>query len=122
VLPASARMRRRADFASTFRSGRRQAGPAFVLHFAAPGADLATPAQVGFVVSRAVGSAVVRNRTRRRLRHLLADRLDQLPAGSRLVVRVNPAAAAMTSAALAAQLDRGLARLLDRPVGTVLVS
>jgi ribonuclease P protein component len=115
-------MRRRADFASTFRSGRRQAGPAFVLHFAAaPDADPTAPAQVGFVVSRAVGTAVVRNRTRRRLRHLLAGRLGQLPAGSRLVVRVNPAAAAMTSAALAAQLDRGLGRLLDRPVGTVLV-
>ena len=36
----------------------------------------ATPARVGFVVSKAVGNAVVRNRVKRRLRHLARERLD----------------------------------------------
>ena len=42
--------------------------------------------RVGFVVSRAVGPAVVRNRVKRRLRHLMRDRLDQLGAGTCAVV------------------------------------
>jgi ribonuclease P protein component len=55
---------------------------------------------------------VARNRVRRRLRHLLRDRLDRLPAGSRLVVRVLPGAAAASSAQLAGALDRALARVV----------
>jgi ribonuclease P protein component len=67
---------------------------------------------VGFVVSKAVGGAVVRNRTRRRLRALMAARLTRLPAGADVVVRANPAAADATSAQLAHDLDR----LLERAV------
>ncbi len=47
--------------------------------------------RVGFVVSKAVGNAVVRNRVKRRLRHLVAT-LDA-PAGARVVVRALPPAA-----------------------------
>lgn len=55
----------------------------------------AAPARVGFVVSRAVGGAVIRNRVKRRLRHLLAARLSILSAGSLLVVRALPAASTL---------------------------
>ena len=51
------------------------------------------PPRVGFVVSKAVGGAVVRNRTKRRLRALVADRLPGIPTGLDLVVRANPPAA-----------------------------
>jgi ribonuclease P protein component len=67
---------------------------------------------VGFVVSRTVGAAVVRNRVLRRLRHLMAARLDLLPVGSRVVVRAFPPAAAAPSAALASALDRALGQAL----------
>ena len=76
--------------------------------------------RVGFVVSKAVGGAVVRNRTKRVLRHLVADRLTGIPAACDLVVRANPAAANATTAELAADLDRGLTAVLGRlatPVG-----
>ena len=63
-------------------------------------------ARVGFVVSKAVGNAVTRNRTKRRLRNLIAGRLGALPAGSAVVVRALPPAGQATSAALAAELDR----------------
>lgn len=66
----------------------------------------------GLVVSKAVGGSVVRHRVSRRLRHLLATRLLDLPEGSRLVVRAAPAAATASSAALGADLDRALARLV----------
>jgi ribonuclease P protein component len=67
---------------------------------------------VGFVVSKAVGPAVTRNRVKRRLRHLMRERLAGLDDGSLLVVRAQPAAAAATYADLGDELDRCLARVL----------
>jgi ribonuclease P protein component len=76
-------------------------------------------ARVGFVVSRAVGGAVVRNKVRRRLRHLARGYLDSLPGGSLLVVRANPPAAAARQSDLAADLDLVLTTLLRRQVGAL---
>jgi ribonuclease P protein component len=66
------------------------------------------------VVSKAVGSAVVRNKVKRRLRHLARERLASLPGSAVLVVRAPPAAAQASYADLAADLDRALGRLLAR--------
>jgi len=80
-------------------------------------ADPARPAQIGFVVSRAVGNAVVRHRVQRRLRHLSRDRLSGLPSGSQVVVRALAPSADASYAELGADLDRCLHRVLgDRPV------
>ncbi len=51
------------------------------------------PTRVGFVVSKAVGNAVVRNRVKRRLRHLAASRLPDTPTTALVVVRALPTAA-----------------------------
>lgn len=67
--------------------------------------------RAGFVVGRAVGGSVERHRVTRRLRHLVADRLTALPAGTALVVRAHPPAAAATGPELAADLDAALRRL-----------
>lgn len=67
------------------------------------------PARAGFVVSKAVGPAVVRNTVRRRLRHLVRERLTTLPAGTTLVVRALPGAADLPYDRLAADLDAALA-------------
>ena len=116
MLPAAARMRARTEFTATVRGGRRAAAPALVVHLSA-GADPGLP-QVGFVVNRAVGGAVVRNRVRRRLRHLMRARLVTLPAGTRVVIRANPAADGRSSTQLAADLDRALTRALGQPAGS----
>ncbi len=77
------------------------------------------PAKVGFIVSRAVGSAVVRNRVKRRLRELMRRRVASLPGGSLLVLRAHPAAAGARQADLAADLDLVIGRLLRRQVGAL---
>ncbi len=69
-------------------------------------------ARVGFVVSKAVGNAVVRNRVHRRLRAVLASRLPDLPAGSLTVVRALPASATASYAELVADVDGALRRVL----------
>lgn len=103
-------MRHRDEFALAVRRGRRAGRGALVLHLHIDEAK--GPAQrVGFVVARSVGPAVVRNRVRRRLRHLMRDRLDAIPAGALLVVRAAPAAATATSTGLAADLDGALRSL-----------
>lgn len=75
------------------------------------------PARVGLVVSRAVGSAVTRNRVKRRLRELVRGYLQLLPGGSLLVLRANPVAGRARQPDLAADLDLVIKRLLRRQVG-----
>lgn len=67
---------------------------------------------MGFVVSGAVGPATTRNLVKRRLRTLMRERLDRLPADSLVVVRANPSAARASVTALGADLDRQLERVL----------
>jgi ribonuclease P protein component len=101
-------MRRGAEFTDTVRRGSRGTSRAVTVHLVAE--STAGSPRVGLVVARTVGPAVVRNRVRRQLRHLLRDRLPSLPGGSALVVRANPAAAGAGSRLLAADLDQALRR------------
>jgi ribonuclease P protein component len=130
VLPQQSRMRRAEDFRRVLRTGRRAGGSVLTGHLLLPvGPDGAVgtpgevlsgdPAKVGFVVSRAVGSAVVRNRVKRRLRELMRGRLASLPRGCLLVLRAHPAAASARQADLAADLDLVIGRLLRRQVGAL---
>jgi len=126
VLPVASRLRQRSDFTATMRIGRRAARPRLVVHLALLEAGLESGnaglgsraganavARAGFVVGRQVGGAVVRNRVRRQLQHLTADRLAQLPPGARLVVRALPAAAGSSGRELSADLDAAIARSLS---------
>ncbi|MFR9730598.1 ribonuclease P protein component [Saccharopolyspora sp. MS10] len=85
-----------------------------------PTRESGEPARVGFVVSKAVGNAVLRHRVTRRLRHLVRDRLDLLPTGTLVVVRALPPAASASSRDLGSDLDAALRKLrLARPGGPV---
>lgn len=85
-----------------------------MVHATQTDARAGLPPRVGFVVSRAVGGAVVRNRTKRRLRALVADRLPGIPAGVDLVVRANAPAATASSGELGAALDPLLHKVIRR--------
>jgi ribonuclease P protein component len=71
------------------------------------------PARVGFVVSKAVGPAVVRNRVKRRLRHLAREILSDLPGSAVLVVRALPPSAEASYEELGADLARCLDRVMS---------
>jgi ribonuclease P protein component len=106
-------MRRSVDFATAVRRGRRVSRRTLALHLVLTRRP--EPARVGFVVSRAVGNAVVRNTVRRRLRHLMRERLTRVPAGTLLVVRALPSAAEATSERLGREIDTALEEALARP-------
>jgi ribonuclease P protein component len=111
-------MRHGTEFGLTVRTGTRAGKPCVVGHLLVrAGPHEAEPARVGFVVSRAVGPAVTRNRVKRRLRELMRGYLHSLPGGSLLVVRANAAAAHAGHLDLAADLDSVISRLLRRQVG-----
>jgi ribonuclease P protein component len=99
------------DFAETIRRGRRAGTSTVVLHLAAGEAQEAEP-RVGLVVGKTVGNAVTRNQVKRRLRHLVRQRLSALPRGTVLVLRALPPAATGTSATLARDVDAALHRVL----------
>ncbi|MFD4789396.1 ribonuclease P protein component [Streptomyces sp. NPDC058459] len=118
MLPLEHRLRRREDFASAVRRGRRAGRPTLVVHLRsgatdphAPG-ESAPPTRAGFVVSKAVGNAVVRNTVKRRLRHLMRDRVALVPPGSLVVVRALPGSGDADHAQLARDLDAALERLM----------
>lgn len=113
MLPARHRLRRSADFGAAVRAVR-AGSRTLVVHATRQPTRVGEPVRVGFVVSKAVGNAVVRNRAKRRLRALVGDRLTVLPPGVDVVVRANPAAAHADTQELAQALERGLARTLAR--------
>jgi len=123
MLPQQSRMRRPEDFRRVLRAGRRAGGSVVAGHLLLVGSDgpvrSGDPAKVGFIVSRAVGSAVVRNRVKRRLRELMRRRVASLPGGCLLVLRAYPAAAHARQEDLAADLDLVIGRLLRRQVGAL---
>jgi len=107
VLPARSRLRDPDDFRDTLRQGVRCGRPTLVVH--ARRVDAVSRA--GFIVSRAVGNAVTRNRVKRRLRHLAAAALPAAPFPVDVVVRALPPAA---TADVAGDFDSALSRCLDR--------
>jgi ribonuclease P protein component len=113
VLAHAQRLRSAADFSSVVRRGSRAGSSLLVVHLLGPDPVDGTraPARGGFVVSKSVGNAVIRNRVVRRLRHVTRARLAELPDGSLVVVRALPASAAATSIDLGSALDHCLRKL-----------
>ena len=90
------------------------------MHLAAPAGDgvgeADRPPKVGLVVGKAVGNAVARNLVKRRLRHLMRERVTSLPLSALVVVRALPAAAGASYDELGEDLDHAIARA-SRPAG-----
>jgi len=119
VLPARYRLRSSADFAVVLRGARGAGGSRsgsrfIVVHANSTDARAGQPPRVGLVVSKAVGNAVVRNRTKRVLRALMSSRIDQLPEGVDVVIRAKTDLPGTPTAILAQDLDKVLGTVLRR--------
>lgn len=123
VLERRHRLTTSAGFTTATRHGRRAGTRSLVLHVAStPGAEEGSEPRVGFVVGKAIGNAVQRNRVRRQLRHLARERVTLLPSGSVLVVRALPPAAEAAYGGLARDFDAAMKRLgLVRSVPAAMV-
>jgi len=108
-MPAAPpRLKRRAEFLRVAAKGRKAAVHGLVLQDMARGDD--APARVGFTVTRKVGNAVVRNRTRRRLKEAARLLEARLPAGHDLVLIGRDGTRARPFALLMDDLLRALER------------
>ncbi|NQU38166.1 MAG: ribonuclease P protein component [Actinobacteria bacterium] len=133
MLPARFRLRDSEQIANTVRRGSRVGRRYLVVHYLPASArtsilsDMSeetgssttasagevrthTPPQVGLTISKSVGGSVVRHRVARKLRHVVAGHVEQLPDGCSMVVRALPNAASATSS----ELDNDLIVLLSR--------
>ncbi|SLF16639.1 ribonuclease P [Mycobacteroides abscessus subsp. bolletii] len=111
VLAQQHRMRAKAQFSKTTRSGARSGRRNLVLY------TVKTPGEttsIGFIVSKSVGNAVTRNKTKRRLRELIAPFVSEQPNGYSLVIRALPAAAHADYPQLSNDLDSALASVLKK--------
>lgn len=90
MLPVESRLTSSDDFRACVRQGVRVGRATLVVHALRRPCP---PSRAGFVVSKAVGNAVTRNRVKRRLRHLTAASLPGVPFPVDVVVRALPPAA-----------------------------
>jgi ribonuclease P protein component len=108
VLAKPNRLTRGSDYKATVRRGARCAGAHTVTYVGHAG-DPAV-ARFGFIVSRQVGGAVVRNTVRRRLKAVCAEALPTVRPGVDVVIRALPSAASADFAALRTEVLRCLER------------
>jgi ribonuclease P protein component len=110
MASAQARLKRRAEFLRAAGKGRKMATTGLVLQCYARGDG--DPVRLGFTVTKKVGNAVMRNRTRRRLREAARLTLrDQAPVGVDLVLIGRNETAARPFTALMNDLRLAMRRL-----------
>ncbi|MCV7182884.1 ribonuclease P protein component [Mycolicibacterium murale] len=114
MLPAQYRMTRSAEFGTTVRRGARAAQSDLVVHRHHDDGHPDGP-RIGLVVAKSVGTAVVRHRVARKLRHVARAVVDNLDPCDRVVIRALPGSAVASSPMLDRQLRAGLDRAHRSP-------
>ena len=108
AFPREVRLLKRRDFLEVQERGKKvTAGP--LVGLASPSPD--GTSRLGLTVSSKVGTAVVRNAVRRRLRELFRKRRDRWPGGMHLVVVARPSAREVGFEALERAADALLSAL-----------
>ena len=114
MLARPNRLTRGVDYRQVVRRGTRCGGPRLVTSVL-PASDDRAP-RFGFIISKQVGTAVVRNTVRRRLKAVCAEFLDTVPEGTDVVIRALPPSATAQFADLRSDVARCLNRLVAGPV------
>ena len=107
-FPKSARILRSKDFRRVYDNGAKFSGPLFSAFCLRNNGEEGV--RLGFTCPRALGSAVVRNRIKRRVREVVRVRLDQPGPGWEIVI--NPRLRALT--APFSQIEREVEKLFQR--------
>jgi ribonuclease P protein component len=102
VLSKANRVARADDFRAAVRTGNRVAGEHFVVYVRRTEAQAAK--RFGFIVAKNIGSAVARNRVRRRLRAASSTLVVFKPAGVDVVIRALPGSEALSWTSLQEEL------------------
>ena len=98
------------DFRLAVRRGRRYSAPHCVIHIV--NNERSEGVRFGFIVSKAVGNAVVRNKVRRRLRAAAARLLPEVHGSSDIVVRALVGSAQAECTTLQAEIAEGIDRIV----------
>jgi len=99
VLGAANRLKDRADFSAVRERGQRWRSDLLILNALRRAPD--DPARFGFVVSRRIGKAVVRNRVKRRLRAAIRRHVADITRGYDVVLIARPGIGEASFAAIA---------------------
>jgi ribonuclease P protein component len=84
------RLSRSRDFDAVYRHGRSVSTRYLTLYWFAREGEAEAAARLGLAVPKSVGSAVVRNKMKRRLREVFSTRADTLPQDQDYVLVVRP--------------------------------
>src|SRR5262250_236700 len=83
TFPRDARLVRRGAFDAVYRAGKRRSSSHFTVFFRA---NELPQSRFGFSIKKALGSAVVRNRIRRRVREIVRYRRQEIAPGWDIVI------------------------------------
>ncbi len=100
-FPRSCRLVRRADFDAVYREGRKRTSREFAIFLRANGLPLS---RFGWSIKKALGTAVRRNRIRRRVREMIRLHRSEIAAGWDIVIHPRASAATANFAALTSEL------------------
>jgi ribonuclease P protein component len=104
-FPRNARLVRRGDFDAVYRAGKRRSTSHFTIFFRA---NHLPQSRFGFSIKKELGSAVVRNRIRRRMREIVRCHRQEIPAGWDIVIHPKKGLERAPFAALTMDLLRAL--------------
>ena len=99
-------MRKARDFNETMRGGVRVSRPCLIVYVKNSLRD--ESALVGFTVGRAIGGSVVRHRVVRQLRVGADEIVDEIPRGTRVVVRALPAVTELSGREMQGEVKKAL--------------
>lgn len=109
MLARPNRLTHGADYRLVVRRGDRCGGSRTITSVLSTGGDRGP--RFGFIISKQVGTAVVRNTVRRRLKAICAEVLAAVPPGTDVVIRALPASATADFLELRADVMRCIRRL-----------
>jgi ribonuclease P protein component len=107
-FPRACRLVRRAEYDAVYRDGRKRAGREFTVFIRPNGLNLS---RFGWSIKKALGSAVRRNRIRRRLREILRLHRQEISPGWDVVIHPRSSAATADFLALTQELLKVLPRI-----------